>query len=400
MRRMALDRNAEGQKPILAIGAANAERILRVASLTPDAKAVVAPTKEGAGGSAVNHTCRLLAAGVSTRPLVPMGRDHPGKLVRDAIRKAAKTGAMAAEQRRDLTNWMTRLTQPGCTTGYSTIIVEDNGRRTSFSETATSSEHFAQLCEDILETVTAEDVSGVVIGHIHSDAASTDAAPTAQLRARPGAITSGMVSRFAGRVPVVANLGRSQYMQGPSRWLRDMRRVDLVQMTFDEAVEFLAIDRVACPSLREVATWFRANRIAAVITVDQSGAIGIAKDDERVVLARPYELGPDLVDSTGAGDAMAAGLVAFLSALESTAALDAESLRSGLDQATAWAACACRTLGGATDCPSRSDLLAFTGRYGKHPHAEVVSFDDDRAARFWAINKRPPVADSYHRDLY
>ena len=91
--------------------------------------------------------------------------------------------------------------------------------------------------------------------------------------------------------------------------------------------------------------------------MERIGAVGRLKDSDSVVLAWAYNLSPqDVKDTTGAGDAFAAGLArgALDSPIDDDAALMAAMRRGSL-----WGAYACTTLGGAKDCPSGAQLQKF-----------------------------------------
>ncbi|TPV96735.1 MAG: hypothetical protein B7733_03265, partial [Myxococcales bacterium FL481] len=285
------------RRSVLTVGAANVERVIVCGRLSPGDKHLVAPGVETAGGSALNHSCRLLAAGFSALPLVPLGDDVAGDTVRrvvfDAVRARDECGGG------NLTSWFDRLARRGATTSVTTVVVEADGRRTVLTERGSASDSYPAVAADVLDELSPSEISGVLIGHIHSDRASAQNAG--------GRTTSRVIDRFVDDVPVVANLGRTQYRLGPERWLDELRRVDLFQLSLLEAREFCGIAR---PSVRVIARWFQERGINALITVDRFGALGVLRDCRDVVFAWPDDLGDAVRDTTGAGDAMAAALMA------------------------------------------------------------------------------------------
>ena len=63
-----------------------------------------------------------------------------------------------------------------------------------------------------------------------------------------------------------------------------------------------------------------------------------------------------VIDPTGAGDAFAAGVTSYLSERPKFTTSD---FQSAIGVGRVWAAYACRTKGGAGDCPGQKDLLKF-----------------------------------------
>ena len=237
------------KKDILTFGAGNAERLILVDEFLRGQKHVVEPSVLTAGGSAVNHACRLLAMGHLALPVMAIGDDEVGSLVIGTLLNAADRGDIPNAERDRLDTWMKALQQPGASTPYTTIVVERSGQRSIFTEAGTASARFPAICGETLARMEMDTVGCVLIGHIHSDAAAPGG--------NNGASTSRIIEKFAGRVPVVANFGRSQYRLGPRRWKAEITRVELFQLSFDEAVELALADGRKFDSLRELVEWYR-----------------------------------------------------------------------------------------------------------------------------------------------
>ena len=357
---------------ILTVGAANAERLIRAAHLSVGRKQVVPPALLTAGGSAVNHACRLLAAGYQALSLIPLGKDDIGQLVCRTIFDAAKTGNLSEPETAFLKKWLDAVAQPDRTTGYTTIIVEQDGRRSIFSETGSSSERFGETCAGMLSSIEPETVCAVIIGHVHADAEPRADIPYG----RKGAITSSIIAHFVDNTPIVANIGRSQYRLGPSRWLEELAKVDIVQFAYDEAKEFASLEDRQSPNLAEIVEWFQSNGITAVLTFDRFGALGTVPNQDRVVLAWPYDLGAKMVDGTGAGDAMAAGLAAHMATHGPARHWTIENLRDAMHTGRSWAGYACTELGGAANCPSKSQLEEFAKEASTFREVEIIRRSD------------------------
>ena len=369
-------------RPILTVGAGNTESLVEVEAVNMGQKHVVPAVIMSVGGSAVNHACRLLASGYPALPLVPIGDDDTGATIKRLVSHAAARGGLSEGERGRLSRWMDSITQVGETSGHTTILVEGGGRRTIFSETGSVTRGFPDVCARALLSIEPAELAAVVIGHIHADAAPGEGLPYGQ----SGKITSGLIAQFRGQVPIVANLGRSQYRLGSERWEEELRDVRLLQLAYAEAAEFTSTSPERPVGLVAMARWFRERRINAVITVDRFGAVGVANGSEDAVVAWPHDLGDRMVDATGAGDALTAGLAAAVSGREASLGLDVDSLSRCMEAAQPWAAYACTRMGGATDCPSEQDLRRFAAEVTPFRPMEKLKLDDKNTF-LWLLDR-------------
>ena len=169
-------------------------------------------------------------------------------------------------------------------------------------------------------------------------------------------------------IPKVVNFGSAQFKLGTKRWSRVLRDyVDVFQLDIGEIRRFCRDADLPDGSLASILGWFR-ERCTVVVSLERFGAIGQLAGRDRPVAAWPYLL-ENVADSTGAGDAMGAGLVASL-ALEGFR-LDGNDepespFAMALSAGRACAAYACTTIGGAADCPDLDRLIAFE-RKGRLP---------------------------------
>jgi len=380
-----MDRDATVElrvKPILTVGAGNTETLIGVRSVALGQKHVVPATMTSVGGSAVNHACRLLAAGHEALPLVPLGDDRFGDTIKETVLAAAEKGGLTAKKVGTLTTWLDTITQPGESTAQTTILVEDGGRRTIFSEMSTVSVGFADVCRSALDMLGSTPLSAVIIGHIHADAVSGEATVGDQ----GGGITSTVIERFRGKAPIVANLGRSQYRLGSERWAKELRHVHLLQLAYAEAAEFTGSTPDAPEGLVAMARWFQEQGINAVITVDKFGAVGVSRGSEEAVVAWPLDLDDRIVDTTGAGDALAAGLAAALSAQGESRDFNLDRLKVCMEAAHPWAAYACTRMGGAQDCPSNQELRAFASEVTPFRPMEKLPLRD-KSSLLWLLDR-------------
>ena len=97
--------------------------------------------------------------------------------------------------------------------------------------------------------------------------------------------------------------------------------------------------------------------LKTAITMERMGAVARLKGSDSVIVLWPYDLGSDEVqDTTGAGDAFMAGVMAQA---QKTPLADDDALRQILENGRLWGAYACTTLGGANSCPTSKELDDF-----------------------------------------
>ena len=84
---------------VVTVGGANGERVLRVdpAKFRLGAKHTMAPPKIIAGGSSVNHACRLLAMGIQVFPVLPIVNDGIGQVIAETLDASANVGNCALD---------------------------------------------------------------------------------------------------------------------------------------------------------------------------------------------------------------------------------------------------------------------------------------------------------------
>jgi sugar/nucleoside kinase (ribokinase family) len=139
-----------------------------------------------------------------------------------------------------------------------------------------------------------------------------------------------------------------------------MSGVEVLQLNLSEMRAFLGGGRDL--SLTQVIDRLHQERLTGIVTLDRFGAIGVHRDvPGSVLLAWPFRL-EQVTDTTGAGDAFAAGLV---SVLRRGRACSYEQLLGGVDEGRAWAAFACTKVGGASQCPRLEELARFRDEFLK-----------------------------------
>ena len=353
---------------VIAVGGANGERFLRLTSGGFQlGRKYTAPSSETLpGGSGVNYTCRLLAAGIDVLPILPIADDLTGRAIVEAIEAAARTGGATADVRDAFVD------DPAAATPYSTILASPE-HRTVFNEfsppmLAAFRGHVARSLAN-LPRGNGESPRSLVIGHIHADRAPDAGSPGAA-----GEITESLI-RFARRqgIPVFLNPGSAQYGLGVGRWEALLPEVDCLQMDVHEMRAFIA--ELGITRLYDALEWF-GERCTTVITLERAGAVARLRGSDSAVISWPFSLSSrEIVDPTGAGDACMAGLVA--SSMERCID-DQEGLLEAINVGMLWAAHACTQVGGAAACPTREELRAFGEEHPDLYHTELRRLDEAR----------------------
>ncbi|HPG28401.1 MAG TPA: carbohydrate kinase family protein, partial [Myxococcota bacterium] len=305
--RMIAARTRLAKSRVLTIGGANVEHSYRLPGpLRPDAKYSTEPQPRLAGGSSVNHACRLLALGVPVHPVLPIAKADPmSRLVLEALDAAAETGGVSYT-RRDLT-----IRGPALSTPFTTIL-RDGASRASLNEFSPElmrryGEHVESHLRAIQESPRRRpDV--VMLGHVHAD------------RRPPGRGAPGFSGELSERILTapelasarkIVNFGSAQYALGTKRWERILRdEVDVFQLDIGEVRRFCADAELADLSLESILGWFR-ERCTVVVTLERFGAIGQLVGHAEPIAAWPLLI-DEVADSTGAGDALGAGIAASM----------------------------------------------------------------------------------------
>ena len=356
---------------VVTAGGANIEHSFPVPDdFQPDAKVSIAPQPRVAGGSAVNHACRLLAMGVGVHPILPLAKSDPmSAVIVEALEQAELCGG-SKYRRTDLEIRGSQLTTP-----FTTILRREAARAVLNEFSPELMRRFREHVELHLERLTRKrrPVDVVMVGHVHADRAK----PARGEVGFAGAITERILTaRERGDARSFVNFGSAQYKLGSARWdalLRD--RVDVFQLDIGEVRRFCADAKLPDLSLESILAWFR-SRCTVVVTLERFGAIGQLVDSDSPVAAWPYLL-ENVVDSTGAGDAMGAGIVASMLAQPFDEATDPADVRqakfgSALAFGRVCGAFACTTVGGANACPDIDALAAFERKGKRHERGALT----------------------------
>jgi len=343
---------------VMAVGGANIEHGYTLpGGFERDGKVSTEPEPRLSGGSSVNHSARLLSMGIDVHPVLPLAAADPMSEVILATLDAAAKRGNASFRQSELS-----IEGAGLMTPYTTIIRQGDSRAVLNEFSADLMSAFEKHLARNLEQAAGLDKTPAValVGHVHAD------------RSPPSKGEVGFAGDLTERILTATeldsarkfvNFGRAQYSLGADRWntlLRD--RVDVMQLGLEEVRTFVRDLGLANDSLSSILAWFR-ERTTIVITLGRFGAVGQLVGSDQPVAAWPYLLDA-VVDSTGAGDAMGAGVVAAMSIepfddSEVSDETRIERFARALAFGRTCGAYACTTLGGAEDCPDLDALVAF-----------------------------------------
>jgi sugar/nucleoside kinase (ribokinase family) len=355
----------ENRPPIVAIGSGAFENILRCDGVLQLGGKHVVQQEESLGGSGLNYTLRLLAAGMEVLPILPVGNDTLGKLIWQNIVAAAEKIPFSSQLEKFLAS--RQFFVPNVRTPRSTILINQS-QTTVFSEKFAEGKDFRRHLEKRFHDIECRlgiTPGAVMIGHIYSDKNNGD--PHV-----PGECTRYIIEHWQGKAPIFLNLGHSQIELGIGFWEDAFRQAAVIQMNVWEFKNLMKKEKNS-PSLREIIEWFTDRQTTGIITMDRFGALGTYGDGgDGLIYCLPL-LPPDRVmDPTGAGDAFAAGLTYQLNGKK---AFTFDDFHKAMTEAGIWASFACTTYGGSGSCPDRAALETFLRDLGGNDHTPVRIID-------------------------
>lgn len=354
---------------VLVVGSAYTEHTLQ---LNGD---MILGEKQGAtinnfyGGSGINYILRLIENGVTTIPILNVGNDESGEAIRSEILECA--------QRAEFSSNLLELIESDdfcCkyleTTPRSYIIIEKNKkRRTIINDKFGGSNLFQTHIREQIRKISEFsdlDINVVVIGHIPEQETDKSKAPC----------TEYLIDKFKDKSIILANFGDSQIKLGSKFWEDKLQDIDIFQLNLHEIRKFFS-DQDRNMPLVDIIDWLREKSITTVITLERFGAIGTYKNEKGIFLVPPFKI-DSYLDSTGAGDAMGAGIVSKLYHKKEFSSGD---FLDSLSEARIWAAHACTILGGAYRCSDTSRFHNFEEKLKAKglPSIERMGFDKARS---------------------
>ena len=248
------------------------------------------------GGSAANVAAWLAREGVRVELMASVGQDALGERALEGLARAGVT----LRVHRD----------PVAATGRCLVIVAPDGERTMLPDPG------ANLRIDQLDLQLA---TWSQVDHLHVSG-------YALMRSGPREVALAALAH-ARRLGLTVSLDASSSAplkdSGPARFLASCASGDILFANADEAREL-----TGASSPMRAAAGLAAEGLIAVIKLGSDGAIAACGDQVWEVPARPAQA----IDTTGAGDAFAAGFLAMWSG--------APDLTAPLESATRLAACA------------------------------------------------------------
>jgi sugar/nucleoside kinase (ribokinase family) len=244
------------------------------------------------GGSAANTACWLASSGVETVFVGKVGNDAAGRGAVDALRACGVRPAVGVDPERP--------------TGTVIVLVDESGERTMVPDAGANSGLRA-------EDSGVQSIGGS--GHLHLSGytllnpESRDAGLAAHALSVDLGMTSSVDVSSAGPIAEV----------GPEAFLDWIQGADLVFANLDEARVLTGHDDPV-----DTARALTEHCRQAVVKLGSGGALWLARGGEAVRVGACEIAEGDVVDTTGAGDAFAAGfLPVWLGGGEAAAALEA-----------------------------------------------------------------------------
>jgi sugar/nucleoside kinase (ribokinase family) len=345
---------------IIVIGGANIEYIVKSKTDIVQGSKNFVDIEELYGGSGLNYALRLINAGFTIYPLLYIGSDSIGYNIKEYLLTSCKQNSSTYRH-------ITRddFFVDGLNTIRSVIIVE-GPHRTILAQDQNTKNLFLPFLRSQIDLL-CDGFSSVIIGHIHND--------NMQINSGIDDLTTAYaIDHFnAQNKFIYCNLGSTQLEYGFSFWKDKLKLIDMLQLNIDEVRSFFRVDDKA-PSLLEIINSLRELGVSGIITLDKFGAIGFMSDIKNTIfMARVVELGDEFVDSTGAGDAFCAGMISILNGKKN---FTVDEFKHAMEVARSWAVYACKSYGGANNCPTSGTIDAYHQKINFKN--EVLEYSDDR----------------------
>jgi sugar/nucleoside kinase (ribokinase family) len=314
------------------------------------------------GGSGVNFSVRLATTDHIILPILSVGNDEPGRRLKELLVGCAANHIKSPSAKSFIDS--EGFLCDGLRTSQAVVISVRGKTRTTFTPRVIGLSAFPAFFRRRLAEIASIpdlEVSAVMIGHIHADHPEQE----------HGEITKMIVDSFSDRGLIFANFGRTQLNYGVKFWQQTLKKISLVQFSLPEIRRFFAND-FPHYSLCDIVKWLMDEEITSVITYRKIDIIAIFQRGAmrgRILFASPFDAGRAL-DTTGAGDAFAAGMIAKL---KDKVSIDFDSFASALDEGRIWAAFACTTIGSSNRSPT-TDMLANFAKRGTLRPIDVKDF--------------------------
>jgi sugar/nucleoside kinase (ribokinase family) len=358
-------RNSSGdaEEYVLVIGSAVKENRFKTSSEVVFGRKHVAVRNISKGGSGINFAYRLLARNVPVLPVLSLGDDSSGHQIKNDIKRFVEKTDCGGYifDFLDQANFLSsRYPTP------ESIVIAHHDQLTTFTAAMQPKEiegyhdHVRLLVDQVVDKPNIK-VRAAVIGHIYGD------------DQKNGETTKALISRFNQDkdCDIYLNLGTSQILLGHRAWKSYLKKVGVFQLSLNEAKEFFKRND-AIVSLADTVKWLHNNKINAIITLGEIGAVAVAKDPSSAMFAPAIELGDRFKDSAAAGDAFGAGVAYSLFKRKSIS----PDLMDELEEGRLWAAFACAKDGSAECCPDEKEMREFISDFDKINPIIVCEVDE------------------------
>ena len=236
---------------IVAIGGGNAEYLYKSKrTIVMGQKNTVDEAWELVGGGGANFAARLLANHHEVYPILSVGQDHAGRLVRSTLTSIAHEATLPKRliDFIDTDKFFVRNMK----TPEATILVLPSGKTTISYNACGDEQALSLFLEDRLKDVEIHSEgrpSAIRISHIHQFAnlQKTDVIG--------GAIKS-IIQKYRDHSILFVNLGLSRIRLGIKYWEDYFRDVDIIQLNLHEAKQ-LTSNKSGANTLGRIIEWFR-----------------------------------------------------------------------------------------------------------------------------------------------
>lgn len=336
----------ENTNNIIVVGGSNGEYILELLDNFELGQKHLVTSQQLIGGGGVNYTLRLINMGYSVLPIFPLGKDEIGKNIQHIL--LANTQKILKNSKIIKFIAAPEFLHGKIRTQMSTIIIHGEGR-SIFTEKPQGLETFLEFIQESIENINKlvlQQISALVIGDIYAD--NHQFYPE-----NAGKCTQYLIDLFEKKVLIYANPGKSQIYLGYNFWREYLQKVSILQLNI---IELKILFQNNSKSLIEIIETLIKDKINTIITLDKFGLIAIyAKAPKKLIFAHPLPVS-QVKDTTGAGDALGAGIVAQLHTLGE---FSWEEFKGAIAKARIWSAYACTQLGGGANCPNSEQLQKF-----------------------------------------
>nr|VFK46564.1 MAG: Sugar or nucleoside kinase, ribokinase family [Candidatus Kentron sp. SD] len=363
------DGQRENCGAIAIVGSGNLEMLLH----SPRTERIILGEKHSVrvetlwGGSGVNFARRLLSTGHIVLPVLPIAEDHAGKQIRDAMKMSAREGGIWEKIHE---YWgQLKLFNSSVKTPTSVLVIHES-ERTAFRQQAKTKEGYPNQLKAQIDSLYSfcDSPSALLVGHVPRGNESPESIAE---------VLDYLLGKYRNRTLIYAVLGSSQLQLGWKFWeTRIKDDIDIFQLNLSEAKRFFSDgDRPATVEI--VLDHLREMNVSTVLTMDKFGAIATFSRSNDIFVVWPLIDSSDVYDSTGAGDAFAAGMISVLAGVGK--GFSGHDFETALAEGAKWAGAACRTAGGSGYAPGK-ELSTFieNNTECKRNNVETRKYDNTR----------------------